>query len=217
MNLLSEYTRKQLNFIGVGTIILNLIVFAILHIVLSRAYVIGIVAVVTFGIIAAGIIGAAIYMSIAEKGSKLAQYYVALTAGIFLWGLLGEIPEHYYYFNLSSWRLMPLLFTAVGVYFLAVIKYKIRDGITIMFTMFMIIWFWHNLMVTQFHMLGENHWTTYLSAAVCVIIGGIFSVKMLKSENLWITIAFSIVSIIHFWNIVEYIQAWNGGHGDHSH
>jgi hypothetical protein len=213
---MSEYTKKQMMIIGLGTIAINLIVFGILHVVLARAYVAGTAAVVVFGVVSGTIIAVAVYMNFADKGSKLAQYYVSLTAGIFLWGLLGEIPDHYYYFDLSSWRLMPILLTAILVFLMAVFKYKIRDGITIMFLMFIAIWTWHNLMVTQFHMLGETHWTTYLGAIFCAIIGVFCILKVLKSENLWVTVSLSILAIIHLWNIVEYVQAWSGGHS-HSH
>jgi len=129
---------------------------------------------------------------------------LGISAGIFLWGFIGEVMERLEVLQITSWHMLPLL----GLITFVVIKRFLPDGLMFCWGAFTAIWVLHFMMINQYEHLGRSHWTTYPVCALfltAVIYSGF---RMTKAKGVSESMAYALTLLLTSWTVLEYVWGW---------
>ncbi len=190
---------------GLKVIGVVFLVFAIIYMGLVFSYRISDFLTLIFGFVLCGL-GLWFFINSLNETNEIKRNYFGILAGLFLWGFLGEVAEHFELFDLASISMGPLIFVWV-IIFLVLIKY-LPVGASFTLSSFTSIWVLHYIMLTEYNTLGRKSWITYSSCAIFAIITIWLILKMCKSKNVNKIMAYAYFALLTGWCVLEYFWGW---------
>ncbi len=150
----------------------------------------------------------AFVMSELQKEKPVIANQWGILSGLALWGFLGEYLEHLGWLDIASWHYLPalLILTFFTIFLLKKTHLPVRFGFA--FGHFLGIWTLHMLMITQFELLGKNHWSTYPTAVFIGIVALFSYIKIRRAKSIDQKMVWSLVLLLTSWTVLEYIWAW---------
>lgn len=146
------------------------------------------------------------------KENAFKRNLCGIFSGISLWGFLGEFLENADMYvkdatvEIAHWNFLPILLL-MSFLFLDLRKHL---PLSVQFSLgsFLLIWTLHYIMVFQFQVLGQTHFTTYIMCGIFVFLTG-FSVNKAKTNKSINSIMFwTYFGLLTAWSILEYIWGW---------
>lgn len=185
--------------LALKTFLITLIFFGSVYILLVFSSRYGPVVYSIFGILLAAfsVLAFAMSTSYREKPALANQ-----------WGFLGEYIEHQGWLDLAHWHYSPvlLILTFFTIFLLNRRYLPTRFGFC--FGLFLSIWGLHMIMITQFEILGKNHWVTFPTAVLMVIILFFSYIKIRNAKSVSQKMAWVLVLLLSSWTILEYLWGW---------
>ena len=131
-----------------------------------------------------------------------------ILSGLFLWGFIGEYLEHTGLVEIAGSNYLSVLLISAALLLISISRRRIPSNFAFAFGHFLMVWALHMWMIFQFEHLSRTHWSTYLSAAIA-LSGGISAIFIIsRSHRPTTKMAFSLVSLLLLWTVLEYIWGW---------
>ena len=134
--------------------------------------------------------------------------WYGIISGLFLWGVLGELLEHLNILVIAEWNYFPLILLFVFLTLFFAVKKYIPTGIIFSLGHFTGIWLCHAIMIFQFEHLSRTHFSTYIAATIFLLLTLFFGYRMVKAKTDVGNLAYSLITVLSAWTVLEYIWGW---------
>ncbi|RKX70799.1 hypothetical protein DRP53_03810 [candidate division WOR-3 bacterium] len=190
---------------GLKTLLFVLLIFACAYMALVAVYRMNIIATIVAALVFLTMGIAFLLKSITIEDERKRNYY-GIFSGLFLWAVFGEVFEHLGILEIANWRMFPILVVFLLVSF--GVKRYLPTGVMFSLGHFGGIWFLHAIMINQFELLGRDHWSTYLGAAIFLSLAVFFGFRMKGSKGDNENMAYALALLLVAWSVLEYIWGW---------
>lgn len=194
--------------LALKTFLITLIFFGSVYILLVFSSRYGPVVYSIFGILLAAFSVLAFAMSTSYREKPALANQWGIISGITLWGFLGEYIEHQGWLDLAHWHYSPVLLILTFFTIFPLNRRYLPTRFGFCFGLFLSIWGLHMIMITQFELLGKNHWVTFPTAVLMVIILFFSYIKIRNAKSVSQKMAWVLVLLLSSWTILEYLWGW---------
>jgi hypothetical protein len=137
---------------------------------------------------------------------------LAIISGISLWGFFGEFLENadLYIKNatieIAHWNFLPVLILMIFIF----LNLRKHLPVPAQFSLssFLLVWSMHYIMIFQYEVLSQTHFTTYIMCGIFLLLTGLSIYKARKNEQINSIMFWSYFGLLCAWSILEYIWGW---------
>lgn len=151
-----------------------------------------------------------IYFMLKSKGDNTRAIYSGLFGGYFAWTFTGEVMVHLGFLPIDEWISIPALviFTIFTIFI--IVGNLAPSGIQFFLGHFNILWLFHIVLMTEYHLWGKSSPSTFWTFGVFFLLFAFSIYRLIKSRTEKEGISFGIATLYTFWTMIELIKGWVG-------